>query len=244
MTVAAAIAIALHEILAALVPGAAQAPPREVVAHAEVTRIARHQVVAPRHVVPPKPVRAAPQRIAPQRTSAGGRSAAASHAPTHHVAAVAFNGKPVWDTGNGRGSAPIAGTGTGTQGSGTGTQGNGTGAIAGDEPCGFVEFSDPHGSRYDPSTRGFYVDIRMSVHFADGSQQSVILDYPWYYASESANPWSGQNVKDPNFPTRFQAPPAARLSDEPQLVQYVALHSTTDGMTLLRDCQGASEQRP
>jgi hypothetical protein len=82
------------------------------------------------------------------------------------------------------------------------------------------------------------------VHFEDGSQQSVILDYPWYYASENANPWSAHNVKDPNFPTRFQAPPPAKLSDEPQLVQYVARHSTADGMTLLHDCQGATEQRP
>ena len=84
----------------------------------------------------------------------------------------------------------------------------------------------------------------MSVHFADGSRQSVILDYPWYYASENANPWSAQNVKDLDFPTRFQAPPAAKLAGEPQLVQYVAQHSTADGMTLLRDCQGATEQRP
>jgi len=70
-------------------------------------------------------------------------------------------------------------------------------------------FSDPHGSAFDPRTRGFYVDIRMRVHLADGSSQSLVLDYPWYYASESANPWSDENLRDPNFPTRFQPPPKA-----------------------------------
>jgi len=121
-------------------------------------------------------------------------------------------------------------------GNALGTHGNDASAPSGAEPCGFVTFSDPHGSQYDARTHGFWVDIRMSVHFADGTSQSMILDYPWYYASESANPWSDQNLKDPNFPTRFQAPPAPKLAAEPALVQYVAAHSTADGMTLLRDC--------
>jgi hypothetical protein len=83
----------------------------------------------------------------------------------------------------------------------------------------------------------------MAVHFADGSRQSLFLDYPWYYASEAANPWSSQNIKDPNFPTRFQPPPAAKVGGEPELVRYVVAHSTADGMTLLRECQGAAGQR-
>jgi hypothetical protein len=99
-----------------------------------------------------------------------------------------------------------------------------------------VTFSDPHGSQFDAKTHGFWVDIRMAVHFADGSAQSMILDYPWYYPNEAANPWSDQNLKDPNFPTRFQPPPAAKLGDEPPLVQYVVTHSTRDGMTLLQEC--------
>lgn len=74
------------------------------------------------------------------------------------------------------------------------------------------------------------------MHFADGSSQSLVLDYPWYYPSEAANPWSGQNLRDPNFPTRFQPPPAGKLGNEPELVRYVIDHSTSDGMTLLRDC--------
>ena len=146
------------------------------------------------------------------------------------VAAVAYTGRPVWETGSGHAVATVAGDAAGLQGDGT--QSNGEDTIASDEPCGFVEFSDPHGSRFDRRTGGFYVDIRMSVHFADGSRQSLILDYPWYYASENANPWSAHNVRDSNFPTRFQPPPSEKRAAEPQLLQYVAQHSTSDGMTL------------
>lgn len=76
----------------------------------------------------------------------------------------------------------------------------------------------------------------MSVHFADGSAQAMILDYPWYYSNEAANPWSSRNVNDPSFPTRFQPPPSEKLAGEPELVKYVIGHSTPDGATILRDC--------
>ena len=80
----------------------------------------------------------------------------------------------------------------------------------------------------------------MSVHFADGSMQALLLDYPWYYPTEAANPWSDQNLRDPNFPTRFQPPPGERRAAEPPLVQYVIEHSTPDGMTVLRECPAAA----
>jgi hypothetical protein len=151
------------------------------------------------------------------------------------------NAKPVWDTANGGATAgtSFAGDG-GTGAAGVGAQANGGDAAGADQPCGFVEFSDPHGSQYDPHTRGFWVDIRMSVHFADGSSQSVMLDYPWYYPSEAANPWSSQNAKDLAFPTRFEAPPAAKAVGEPPLVKYVLEHSSPEGLTLLRDCPQAA----
>jgi hypothetical protein len=160
-------------------------------------------------------------------------------APMRPVLAVQVASKPVWDVaGNaaGAGRAAAQSGAAASAGRGSGVQGSGTGAATGTEPCGFVEFSDPHGSQYDSRSRGFYVDIRMSVHFADGSAQSLILDYPWYYSSEAANPWSDQNLKDPGFPTRFQPPPIDKIESEPQLVRYVVEHSTADGMTLLKDC--------
>jgi hypothetical protein len=141
--------------------------------------------------------------------------------------------RPIWYVAAARSGNIVAQSGTG---SGAGAAGSGTGATSGDEPCGFVEFSNPHGSQYDRATGGFHVDIRMSVHFADGSSQSLILDYPWYYPNEAANPWSAQNVKNPNFPTRFQPPPESKAAGEPPLVQYVIAHSTADGLTLLKDC--------
>jgi len=152
-----------------------------------------------------------------------------------------FPPKPAWAGalhGNQVADASNAGTRSGN-GAGNGN-GSGADAPSGDQPCGFVTFSDPHGSRFDPQTHGFWVDIKMSVHFADGSLQSLLLDYPWYYPSESANPWSNQNLRDPAFPMRFQPPPSGKLLDEPPLVQYVIAHSTPDGMTILKDCPTAA----
>jgi len=148
-----------------------------------------------------------------------------------------YSAKPVWDVAGAPANAGASLAGSGVAASGNGTATNGGGAAAsGAEPCGFVTFSDPHGSQFDPRTRGFHVDIRMSVHFADGTAQSMILDYAWYYASEADKPWSDRNLKDPGFPTRFQTPPPDKAANEPSLVRYVMQHSTTDGMTLLRDC--------
>ena len=163
----------------------------------------------------------------------------ASTPPGHSGAALRpQNAHPIWDIPGAHAiSASLGeGGGAGATGHGLGALGNGNSAASGDEPCGFVTFSDPHGSHFDPRTRGFYVDIRMSVHFADGTSQSMILDYPWYYATEAANPWSDQNLRDPDFPMRFQGPPVGRADGEPPLVQYVAGHSTADGMTLLKEC--------
>jgi hypothetical protein len=146
--------------------------------------------------------------------------------------------RPIWDApagGSGAGSGSRTGSG-GNNGSSTGGGSGGNGTGAGAQPCGFVTFSDPNGSRYDKSTGGFYVDIAMTVHFSNGGTSSVVLDYPWYYASESANPWSNRNRDDPNFPTTFQQPPPAKRDSEPPLVRYVIAHTSADGYTLLKDC--------
>jgi hypothetical protein len=173
-------------------------------------------------------------RVQP-RTTLVARAAPGSSA---RARVVSPNDRPAVENAGGDAIAPrpLAGNGAAGASNGSGSQGTGNGATSRDEPCGFVTFSDPHGSQYDPRTHGFWVDIRMSVHFADGTAQSMILDYPWYYTSEAANPWSDQNVKDPSFPTRFQPPPAGKIASEPPLVQYVVAHSTEDGLTLLRDC--------
>jgi hypothetical protein len=222
----------------------ASAPPqREIVTRAQILRVVRRIAVKP--IPRPVPTALSPVWSPPHRARvlaksvegrAGARRAAA------RASARRYGAKPVWDVGAGSGTGQLAaqtGSATGS-GSGSGTTGSGSGAATGSEPCGFVEFSDPHGSSFDARTRGFYVDIRMRVHFADGTSQSLVLDYPWYYSSEAANPWSDRNLRDPNFPTRFQPPPQSKLGNEPELVRYVIDHSTAEGMTLLKDCPSPS----
>jgi hypothetical protein len=245
LTVAFAISIAVHEVAAgAIAPNRPQAAAREIVSSVRAVRItlrppqARAEPVPQRTVTPPSPL-PAPQTHA--RLAAHFAKTALPR--TAHVLGAergsARNARPVWDApavvaASGR-AASASGRAAAASGAGTNAE-NGNAAQSTDQPCGFVTFSDPHGSHYDAQTRGFWVDIRMSVHLADGSSQSLILDYPWYYPSEAANPWSDQNLKDPAFPTRLQTPPPGKIGSEPPLVQYVLAHSTPDGMTLLRDC--------
>lgn len=121
------------------------------------------------------------------------------------------------------------GNGTGESGSGTGTGG----APAAHEPCGFVEFQPTDNPIVDKSTGRIWEKIEMKVHFPDGSEQSVDLDYPWYYPSKNADPFMPENS---DIPTTFQSPPPDKVSSEPPLVQYVIQHSSADGYTKLRDC--------
>ena len=167
------------------------------------------------------------------RGRAGRNERRASHRRGTAEAAGFSHAKPVWDIPAG-GQGASAGNRSGAGSAGNGISGNG--AAGGGEPCGFVEFSDPHGSRFDSRTHGFWVDIRLSVHFPDGRAESLLLDYPWYYASEASNPWSDQNLNDPNFPTTFQSPPPDKLANEPPLVRYVIAHTGPGGYTLLKDC--------
>jgi hypothetical protein len=240
LALAFAISFALHEVAAGIVPTSLGVAParREIVTSARIVHVVLRAVATPRPRIVRRIYRP-PPHLPVHRVIAHARSG--SQAP--HTKAVSHRthaSKPVWDLGNGiaanqsgaGASGRGAAVGTGTAGQG----GSGSDAAAGDEPCGYVTFSDPHGSQFDRGTRGFWVDIRMSVHFADGSLQSTILDYPWYYTSEAANPWSDANLKDPNFPTRLQTPPPEKLGGEPPLVKYVIAHSTPDGMTLLKEC--------
>lgn len=250
-----AAALVVHAVIAWLIsPVRPHAGAREIVAHVTVARIVARP--SPTPSPPPRPaprvnrVRtvAAPQpTVVPHTTT--GKAARAS--VVQHVAAprpkppVTTARKPVWDvpvggTGAGAGNRSGAGSiGHGSGGSGAGSAGEGNGAAGGSEPCGYVEFSDPDGSRYDPQTHGFWVVIGMSVHFADGRVAMTQLDYPWYYPSAAANPWSNQNLHDPNFVTTFQFPPPNRRAEEPPIVQYVMAHTSADGYTRLKDCPAA-----
>lgn len=248
---AAVAALALHAVVASLLP---QQPVPSGVETLEPVTLARIQPrTTPTPQVTPTPTPSARTNlpIAPVPVAATAppapRSLASAPAAPKTGALRPFvrslaHSRPVWKApagGQGAGSGSRTGEG-GDRGSssGGGTGGNGTGG--GTQPCGFVTFSDPDGSRYDTSTGGFYVDISMTVHFSNGGTSSVTLDYPWYYPSESANPWSNRNRDNPNFPTTFQQPPLEKRDAEPPLVRYVIAHTSTDGYTLLKDCPPSS----
>jgi len=254
MAVAFAIAVAIHEVVAGLIPGTVTPPAeREIVTHGEILHVTRSAVPTPK----PVPVQRRPRAVSharviavvEPRTVARTVNGASAHREVIRRAGAArpkppafSHAKPIWDTvpvgaqGAGAGRASGAGSlGNGGNGTGAGTSGSGNGAAAGTEPCGYVDFMDPHGARYDRQSRGFWVDVQMSVHFPDGHAESVLLDYPWYYASSAENPFENQAV-----PMLFQWPPADKRPSEPALVQYVMQHSQEPGITLLKDCPTAT----
>jgi hypothetical protein len=250
MLVAFAIAVAVHEIIAGLIPATgSQAPAgREIVTRATVARIVVRPTPTPTAAPPtpsPPPVIVHTHHIAAvQIVAVVAQSGVSAHKELVVHAGAARprpprvqHAKPIWDipTGaQGAGAGKLAGAGSlgnGGTGTGAGDSGNGNGGGAGTQPCGFVTFMDPHGARYDPQTRGFWVDVEMSVHFPDGHDASLMLDYPWYYPNASSNPFQNENV-----PMLFQWPPGDRAAGEPSLVQYVMQHSAQPGITLLKDC--------
>jgi hypothetical protein len=247
LALAFAFSIALHEIVAgAIPPNRPQPATREIVSSARLVRIMlqttpRPVIATPQPAVTPTPLPAPTAQTHLPVATVTHVAQPTPHRTTHippMALRTATDARPVWDTTTGTAGGTLA-SAAGKPASASGTTasgGNGNAAQSGEQPCGFVTFSDPHGSHFDAQTRGFWVDIRMSVHLADGSSQSVMLDYSWYYPSEAANPWSDANLRDPNFPTRFQTPPPSKIGGEPPLVQYVVAHSTPNGMTLLRDC--------
>lgn len=102
------------------------------------------------------------------------------------------------------------------------------------EPCGFVEFTN---IQLPVIIRGaFYQDIRLTVHFGDGSVLQHDLDYPFYYPNEDAFPWSYRNIRKDEFPVDFQFPPDDKRASEPPAVQYIMRHSTPEGVTNLKKC--------
>jgi hypothetical protein len=247
LVVALALSVALHEVLAGVVRPYA-APPEP--ARESIRRITIARRTPPARPTPaPKPPSPPPPTISPVHAIAApaarreaihrnGAPRAAAPAPLEApavpapvvaapVVATVAGGAP--DSGAGAGAGDAAGAGS------PGDGGNGTGS-GGNEPCGAVIFSNPHGSRYDAATHGFFVDIRMSVRFPDGHAESSILDYPFYYPSEAADPWSDRNRTNPGVPTLMQRPPAEKAAGEPPLVRYVLQHTAADGFTLLRDC--------
>ncbi|MDE2481693.1 MAG: hypothetical protein KGN02_05850 [bacterium] len=151
-----------------------------------------------------------------------------------------LNTKPIWDTvaptpGQGAGAGKGAGAGSlgeGTQGSGTGS--TGTGAGGGGAPCGAVDFSARGPAVYNAKT-GFFErsNVTAIVHYADGSSESVPLDWTWRFKTEEFDPFNPSS----SAPMFFQFPPVAQRASEPPAVQYIMQNSKAYGGTKLNaDC--------
>ena len=249
ITIAIAISLALHEILAALLPGAPQQEHvQEYVANVEVLHVVKATPTpVPRPTPAPVPVRnhaivlAVPQK----KTVIKAPSGASAHKEVIHHAGAArpkpqkiSHAKPIWDipvgaqgagAGKGTGAGSLA---NGTNGTGTGSNGNGSGSQA--AACGEVDFSVTGIPRYDRAS-GFYVydRVKLIVHMSDGTQQELPLDYPWRYKSEAGDPFLHSNV-----PTFFEFPPENMRANEPPIVQYVMKHTNSYGGTTLNNCPG------
>lgn len=260
LVIALAVAIALHEIAAGAVPWHTQtipSAPIEKITIAKITRIEHrvHPTPRPTPRPTPKPVVhtkvIAQTQVKPRVVNPG------KPAPKQHARRIAsarplvhtqFHSRPatihVPTGGHGAGTSrkALAQTGgAGPGGNGTGESGNGAGtggAAQAHEPCGYVDFQPNEAqARVDQSSGRVWEYVSILVHFPDGSEQTVPLDYPFYYESQSQDPFLPGHG---NVPATFQFPPAGQRADEPPLVQYVIQHTSPDGYTLLHDCPKTS----
>ena len=251
-----AVAIALHEIAAGVVPWhtqTLQTSPVETLTIAKITRI-EHRVrptPTPRPAPTPKPIVhtkvIAPTHVKPRIISPAKPS---EHQHVKRVASARpiirtrYHSKParihVPTGGRGAGASKTAKAltgGVGPGGTGTGESGNGTGtggAPLAHEPCGFVEFAPNEAqARVDQATGRVWEYVSIMVHFPDGTEMSLPLDYPFYYPTQDQDPFLPGHQ---DIPATFQFPPADKRADEPSLVQYVMQHTTAAGFTTLHDC--------
>src|SRR5581483_10842786 len=235
LVMAFAAAVALDMVLAQLVPWRTSSiPPEqpEIITIAKIVRIQHKPTPTPKpivhaHVIAPTNVQ--PQVVNPGKPSENQhiRRIASARPMVHTIyhKAPALVHVPTGGQGAGSSKSAKAATGgVGTGGTGTGESGTGTGtggAPAAHEPCGYVDFIAYDQPTID-SNGHVFEHISMTVRFPDGTAQSIDLDYPWYYASNSVDPFR-INTKT----ALFQFPPAGQ--SVPTLVQYVIDHTTPAG---------------
>ncbi len=251
LVIAFAVAIAVIEIAIIVIPmrGAMIPSEPERITIEKITRIEHRATPTPKPRPTPKPIVhtkvVAQTQVQPRIVKP---AAPAEHHVVRRVASARprvhthFHKKPVTHVptgGQGQGTSTVAkavtgGVGPGGPGTGQSGTGQGTGgAPAAHEPCGYVDFAPNDNPTTDPRTGRVWEYVSIIVHFPDGSEQSLNLDYPFYYKSEAEDPFiKGHD----NIPATFQFPPPKQESSEPPLVQYVVQHTTSDGYTLLHEC--------
>ena len=247
--VALACSLALHEIVAGVIPPflSQPEPEREVVQNVAIVQVraAPTPTPTPKPSPTPPPVLAVAKNnalptIAPPVPQPEGKAAhkeaivrqgAARPKPPRSIHATP-DAQPVPTAGQGAGAGANAGAGSlgnGTNGNGTGLQGSGTGG--GGAPCGAVDFVAKGDAAYDPQTGGYTRDnVQAIVHYADGTARTVDLDWTWRFKSEADDPF-----KNASAPMYFQFPPPSQRADEPPVVQYIMRYSSAAGKTKLND---------
>jgi hypothetical protein len=207
---------------------------REVVEHVTIAKIEHKQTPRPTPTPPPRHTLVVAQAHAEGKAAHAEiikRMGAPRPKPPH------LHSKPIWDVapfptagqGAGAGKGTDAGSiGNGTNGTGAGTQGSGAGG--GGAPCGAVDFSTKGLATLNPTT-GFYErsNIVATVHYADGTSETIPLDWTWHFKSEDLDPFQS------DVPLFFQFPPAAQRASEPAAVQWIMKNSRPYGGTDLND---------
>lgn len=232
-----ACSIAVHEIVAVTIPPFLKQPPeaKEVVEHVTIAKL-----VTPTPSPTPVPTPKATPRVISLNVNEGKQAIKEPikrNAENKVVPPKTIHTKPIWDivpikAGQGAGAGTDKGAGslgTGGNGTGAGNEGNGGGA----GPCGAVDFEEKGLAIFNDATGLYeYNHVNAIVHFADGTAQTVTLDWAWGYKSEDVDPF-----KHADLPLYFQFPPKSMRASEPELVQYIMRNSNAGGHTLLNeDC--------
>jgi hypothetical protein len=251
-----AVAIALHNIVFALIPHRHQrsTEPERIVSQ-RITIAARptptpkpappRATPRPRASIAPKvTVRApAPRAAAPRATTHGGE---ASHRIVHAtprphpatrsaIARGAGAGVASGGAGTGAGAGSGAGGDAGTAG-GSGGAGNGTGGESDTAPCGFVELI---GHRtFGWNNGAHFREVSIVIHLRSGEVVEDDLHWPFAYANDDEDPWSARNLKKADMTALLQLPPQGYdLEGKQKPATVFAVQQTgPDGRTRLRDC--------
>lgn len=251
-----AVALAVHEIAAALVPfhhATLRVEPVERITIAKLIKIEHRATPTPKPTPTPEPT---PHQVVYTKHIDVTRTPTPVINPgapsqNHHIRKIAsarplvhtrYHSKPanihVVMGGHGSGTstkanANVGGVGTGGNGTGINGNGNGTGgAPEAHEPCGFVEFIPTDQPHVDSGTGRVFESVIVRVHFPGNGVQDQPLDYQFQYPSLSQDPFAQRDLPDP----AFQFPPVDMRANEPDVIQYVMAHSDAAGHTKLKDC--------
>jgi hypothetical protein len=262
MAIAFAIALALHEIIAGLVPRRAPDNKEAPVDTQIITLVTRTPAPTPTPPPPPtarpsaEPVttfapvatraQAAPRAVAPIRKTLGGRAARhhvvvvpphSIHATPQAVAFATANAAGLQNGGSGTGAGPGINGNGGLNGTGSGLGGVGNGSGAGVRPCGVVMLVPISGMLQFNRDGSRTVGIQLEVTLSDGQTVSDVLGWKFYYRREVDDPFSKRG-QDANTPPTLQLPPPGydlEGRQKPATV-FAVKHTNAQGFTDLEDC--------